>query len=139
MKKSDFYYNLPEELIAQTPLEVRDSSRLMTLKKDTGEIEHKKFTDIIDYLEEGDTLVLNDTKVLPARLIGEKEDTKAVIEVLLLKNIENEYFNCISPCNIDGNNIELVLNKQTKKTYRKANIPVTFRFEELTCVFSAVI
>ena len=57
----------------------------------------------------------------------------------IIKNIENEYFNCISPCNIDGNNIELVLNKQTKKTYRKANIPVSFRFEELTCVFSAVI
>ena len=93
MSTDDFDYDLPEELIAQTPLEVRDSSRLMTLKKDTGEIEHKKFTDIIDYLEEGDTLVLNDTKVLPARIIGVKEETGAIIELLLLKNIEKDSWN----------------------------------------------
>ena len=95
MSTDDFDYDLPEELIAQTPLEVRDSSRLMTLKKDTGEIEHKKFTDIIDYLEEGDTLVLNDTKVLPARIIGVKEETGAVIELLLLKNIEKDSWECL--------------------------------------------
>ena len=96
MKTDDFDYNLPEELIAQTPLEKRDSSRLMVLDKKTGKVEHKHFTDIIDYLEKGDTLVLNDTKVLPARLIGEKEETKAVIEILLLKNIENDDWECLT-------------------------------------------
>lgn len=86
MNVLDFDYNLPEELIAQTPIKKRDTSRLMVLDKETGEISHKHFYDIIDYLNPGDTLVLNDTKVLPARLIGEKEETKAVIEVLLLKD-----------------------------------------------------
>ena len=95
MRVEDFDYNLPEELIAQTPLKKRDSSRLLVLDKKTGNIEHKKFTDIIDYLEKGDTLVLNDTKVLPARLIGIKEETNAVIEVLLLKNIENDDWECL--------------------------------------------
>ena len=90
MKVEDFDYYLPEELIAQTPLKKRDESRLLVLDKKTGEIEHKKFYDIIDYLEPGDTLVLNDTKVLPARLIGEKAETGAVIEILLLKNIEKD-------------------------------------------------
>ncbi len=86
MKTDDFDYYLPEELIAQTPLQKRDSSKMLVLNKNTGNIEHKHFTDILDYLEEGDTLVVNDTKVIPARLIGEKEETGAVIEVLLLKN-----------------------------------------------------
>ena len=95
MKVEDFDYNLPEELIAQTPLKVRDSSRLLVLDKDTGEIEHKKFHDIINYLNEGDTLVLNDTKVLPARLIGVKEETNAVIEILLLKNLEGDNWECL--------------------------------------------
>ena len=90
MKVEDFDYNLPEELIAQTPLEKRDASRLLVLNKETGSIEHKHFYDIVDYLEEGDTLVLNDSKVLPARLIGIKEETNAVIEILLLKNIEKD-------------------------------------------------
>ena len=90
MKVEEFDYYLPEELIAQTPIKQRDASRLMVLSKLTGEIEHKHFYDIIDYLNKGDTLVLNDTKVLPARLIGEKVSTKAVIEVLLLKNIEGD-------------------------------------------------
>lgn len=90
MKVEEFDYNLPEELIAQTPIKQRDTSRLMVLDKKTGEISHKHFYDIIDYLNPGDTLVLNDTKVLPARLIGEKTNTKAVIEVLLLKNKEND-------------------------------------------------
>ena len=90
MKLEEFDYNLPEELIAQTPIKQRDASRLMVLDKKTGEIEHKHFYDIIDYLNPGDTLVLNDTKVLPARLIGEKMSTKAVIEVLLLKNVEGD-------------------------------------------------
>ena len=95
MKVEDFNYELPEELIAQTPLEERDASRLLVLDKTSGKIEHKIFRDIIDYLNPGDTLVLNDTKVLPARLIGEKEDTKAVIEVLLLKNVENDNWECL--------------------------------------------
>ena len=95
MKVEEFDYNLPEELIAQTPLKKRDASRLMVLDRKTGEIEHKYFSNIIDYLEEGDTLVLNDTKVLPARLIGEKVDTGAVIEILLLKNIEGDDWECL--------------------------------------------
>jgi S-adenosylmethionine:tRNA ribosyltransferase-isomerase len=95
MKVEDFDYYLPEKLIAQTPLEKRDASRLMVLDKKTGKIEHKHFYDIINYLEEGDTLVLNDTKVLPARLIGEKEETKAVIEILLLKNIAGDDWECL--------------------------------------------
>lgn len=95
MKTDDFDYELPEELIAQTPLEKRDSSRLLILDKKTGDIEHKHFSDIIDYLEKDDILVLNNTKVLPARLIGEKEETKAVIEILLLKNIKNDIWECL--------------------------------------------
>jgi S-adenosylmethionine:tRNA ribosyltransferase-isomerase len=84
MDLHDFYYDLPKELIAQDPLSDRASSRLMVLDKKTGAIEHKIFRDIIDYLNPGDCLVINDTKVIPARLIGEKVDTKAAIEVLLL-------------------------------------------------------
>lgn len=95
MEVKEFDYYLPEQLIAQTPLEKRDSSRLLVLDKKTGEIQHKNFTNIIDYLEEGDTLVLNDTKVLPARLIGVKEETGAVIEILLLKNIEGDNWECL--------------------------------------------
>ena len=87
MKVSDFDYPLDESLIAQTPILKRDESRLMVLDRKTGEIEHKKFYDIIDYLNPGDALVLNDTKVIPARLIGEKAETKATIEVLLLKDL----------------------------------------------------
>jgi len=85
MKTSDFYYDLPEELIAQDPLEDRSSSRLLVLDKETGETEDHIFRDIVDYLNPGDCLVLNDTKVIPARLIGAKEETGAKIEVLLLK------------------------------------------------------
>ncbi len=85
MKTEDFYYDLPEELIAQDPLEDRSASRLMVLDKETGEIENRTFTDILEYLHPGDCMVINDTKVIPARLIGAKEDTGAKIEVLLLK------------------------------------------------------
>ena len=85
MSLEDYNYNLPQELIAQDPLENRDLSRLMLLDKNTGEIKHQIFHDIIDYLNPGDCLVLNDTKVIPARLIGEKEGTGASVEVLLLK------------------------------------------------------
>jgi len=91
----DFDYELPEELIAQTPIKNRDESRLLVLDKCSGSIEHKIFKNIIDYLDYGDTLVLNDTKVLPARLIGEKLGTGAVIEVLLLKNIEDNKWECL--------------------------------------------
>ena len=84
MKTSDFNFHLPEELIAQHPLEKRDTSRLMVLDKATGEIEHKHFYDVLNYLNPGDTLVLNNTRVLPARLIGEKENTGGKIEFLLL-------------------------------------------------------
>ena len=90
MKTDDFDYYLPEELIAQTPLDKRDSSKLLVLDKDTGEIEHTHFSSIIDYLNKDDILVLNDTKVMPARIIGTKIDTNAVIELLMLKNIKDE-------------------------------------------------
>ena len=96
MQLEDFDYNLPEELIAQVPLEKRDSSRLLVLDKNTGKIEHKHFPSILDYMEEGDTLVLNNTKVLPARLIGIKEETNAVIEVLLLKDIQDDTWECLT-------------------------------------------
>ena len=96
MQLEDFDYFLPDELIAQTPLEKRDESRLMVLDKKTGKVEHKKFTNIIDYMNEGDTLVLNDTKVLPARLIGIKEQTSAVIEILLLKDIQDNIWECLT-------------------------------------------
>ncbi len=88
--KSDFYFDLPEELIAQDPLEDRSSSRLLVLDKNTGEVEHHVFRDILDYLNEGDCLVINNTKVIPARLMGEREGTGASIEVLLLKRKEND-------------------------------------------------
>ena len=96
MKVSDFDFYLPEELIAQHPLEKRDASRLMVLDKKTGNIEHKSFHDVIDYLNEGDTLVLNNTRVMPARLIGEKENTGGKIEFLLLKRIEGDKWECLA-------------------------------------------
>lgn len=90
MKKQDFYFDLPEELIAQVPITNREESRLLVLDKETGEVQHRTFTDILDYLNEGDTLILNDTKVIPARLYGQKEGTGGKIEVLLLKNTEGD-------------------------------------------------
>lgn len=95
MKTDDFDFYLPENLIAQTPLEKRDNSRLLVLDKETGNIEHKHFNNIIDYLNKGDVLVLNDTKVMPARLFGIKEDTKASIEVLMLKEIDKDTWECL--------------------------------------------
>jgi S-adenosylmethionine:tRNA ribosyltransferase-isomerase len=96
MKTSDFDYNLPEELIAQTPLKDRASSKLLVMDRFTGELEHKEFRDIKDYLHKGDVLVINDTKVIPARLIGSKEDTKAVIEILLLKELGDDNWECLA-------------------------------------------
>ena len=90
MKTSDFNFDLPEELIAQDPLEDRSSSRLMVLDKETGQVTHRIFHDIIDYLNPGDCLVINDTRVIPARLLGTKKDTGAGIEILLLKRREND-------------------------------------------------
>lgn len=96
MNLEDFNYNLPEELIAQTPLKKRSDSKLLVLDRESGQIEHKVFTDILNYLNEGDVLVINDTKVIPARLIGEKTETKAVIELLLLKELGDNTWECLS-------------------------------------------
>lgn len=95
MKTEDFDFELPEYLIAQTPLKKRDESRLLVLDKKMGNIEHRHFSDIVDYLEEGDALVLNDTKVIPARLYGVKEETNAVIEILMLKEKEENIWECL--------------------------------------------
>lgn len=90
MKTSDFYFDLPEELIAQTPLKDREKSRLLVLDKNNGDIQHKNFYDVIDYLNEGDLLVLNNTRVIPARLLGKRENTGGKVEFLLLNNIEGD-------------------------------------------------
>jgi S-adenosylmethionine:tRNA ribosyltransferase-isomerase len=90
LKKKDFYFDLPQELIAQDPLEDRSGSRLLMLDKDNGRVEHHVFKEIVDYLREGDCLVLNNTKVIPARLFGVREDTGASVEILLLKRREND-------------------------------------------------
>ena len=95
MKKSDFYFELPEELIAQTPLERRDSSRMLHLDKQTGAVEHRHFYDLPDYLQEGDCLVLNDTRVLPARLLGTRESGGAV-ELVLLRDLGGGRWECLS-------------------------------------------
>lgn len=96
MKTSDFFYDLPQELIAQTPLEQRDSSRLLTLNKVTGEISHRHFYNIKDYLQPGDTLVLNDSRVLPARLYGKRNPTGGAVELLLLKDQGNNRCECLA-------------------------------------------
>lgn len=96
MKKSDFYYDLPKELIAQTPLTQRDSSKMMVINRKNGEIYHKHFYDILDYLNDGDCLVLNNTRVLPARIYGTKKDTGAVVEFLLLNNLGNDEWEAIT-------------------------------------------
>lgn len=96
MNIEEYNYDLPEEFIAQTPLSNRSDSKLLILDKDNGNIKEEVFKNIINYLNKGDVLVLNDTKVIPARLIGEKEDTKAVIELLLLKDIEGNTWECLA-------------------------------------------
>ena len=90
MKTSDFYFDLPQELIAQDPLTDRSGSRLMVLNRQTGEVSHHIFKEVIDFLNPGDCLVVNNTKVIPARLHGVKEDTGAHVEVLLLKRLKND-------------------------------------------------
>lgn len=87
MKKSDFFYNLPEELIAQTPIEPRNSSRMLVLNKENGDLSHSKFYNLFDYLKEGDCLILNNTRVLPARIFGTRKDTGAIVEFVLLKHL----------------------------------------------------
>ena len=117
MKTDDFNYDLPEELIAQTPLLKRDESRLLVLDKNTGKIEHKVFKDIIDYLNKNDVLVLNDTKVIPARLIGVKEETNAVIEIFLLHTIESDIWECLC------------------KPYKRIKIGTIIKFsDKLSCI-----
>lgn len=96
MKVKDFYFDLPEELIAQHPLEKRDSSKLMVVNRESGEVSHKHFHDILGYLRKGDTLVLNNTRVLPARLIGEKSETGGKIEFLLLKRLVGDKWECLA-------------------------------------------
>ena len=96
MNVSDFNYELPKELIAQDPLEKRSESRLMVLDKTTGKVTHKHFYDIIEYINEGDCLIINNTKVIPARLYGVKEDTGAAIEILLLKRVDGNTWECLS-------------------------------------------
>ncbi len=96
MKTSDFFYNLPEELIAQTPIEPRDNSRLLIFNKENGELQHKHFYDIIEYLNEGDCLVLNDTRVLPARIFGTRLDTGSVVEFVLLKQKKQNVWECLA-------------------------------------------
>lgn len=96
MNKSDFFYDLPEDLIAQTPIEPRNASRLMVLNKETGEVLNQKFTDIMNYLKEGDCLILNDTRVLPARIFGTRKDTGAIVEFVLLKQIEINVWEAIA-------------------------------------------
>lgn len=95
MKTSDFYYELPKELIAQDPLEDRSASRLLHLSLADGSLEHRHFRDILEYLHEGDTLVINDTKVIPARLYGHREDTGGAVEILLLKRMEGDVWECL--------------------------------------------
>ena len=96
MKTDDFDYDLPKELIAQTPLNKRSDSKLLVMDKKTGKLKHEYFYNIIHYLNKGDALVINDTKVIPARLIGEKEETNAIIELLLLKELENNTWQCLA-------------------------------------------
>ena len=96
MRKQDFYYNLREELIAQHPSDKREQSRLMLLNKVTGEVSHKRFYNIIDYLNKDDCLILNNTKVIPARIYGKREDTGSIVEFLLLKNQLNDEWECLA-------------------------------------------
>ena len=96
MRTNDFFYDLPEELIAQIPLENRSESRMLYLNKESGNVEHKHFFDVVDYLKAGDCLVLNNTRVLPARIFGTREDTGAIVEFVLLKQKEQVIWECIA-------------------------------------------
>jgi len=134
-KTSDFYYDLPEELIAQTPIKERDHSRLLVLDKATGEIEHKHFYDILQYLNKGDCLVINDTKVLPARLYGVRKDTNAVIEILLLKRIDDKKWEIlVKPGKKAKTGAEIVFKEnllagKIVEVYDDGNRIIEFQFE----------
>lgn len=135
LKKSDFYFDLPEELIAQDPLEDRSSSRLLVLDKETGEIEHKIFKDITAYLQKGDCLVLNNTRVIPARLLGEREGTGAHVEVLLLKRHEGDVWETLvkpgKKCR-PGNRLVFgdgILKAEVLETVEEGNRLVKFDYE----------
>ncbi len=135
LKKSDFYFDLPQELIAQDPLEDRSSSRLLALNKKTGEVSHHVFRDILDYLKEGDCLVLNNTKVIPARLLGEREGTGAHVEVLLLKRLEGDVWETLvkpgkkcrpGTCLVFGDGL---LRAEVLETVEEGNRLIHFEYE----------
>lgn len=135
LKKSDFFFELPEELIAQDPLADRSASRLLVLHKDSGETEHRIFKDITKYLKPGDCLVLNNTKVIPARLIGKKEDTGAAVEVLLLKRRERDVWETLvkpgKKCK-QGTKLvfgEDVLKAEVLETVEEGNRLIRFSYE----------
>lgn len=135
LKKSDFYFDLPEELIAQDPLEDRSSSRLLVLNKKTGQVEHHIFRDVVDYLQEGDCLVLNNTKVIPARLLGEREGTGAHVEVLLLKRHEGDVWETLvkpgKKCR-PGNRLSFgdgLLKAEVLETVEEGNRLIRFEYE----------
>ncbi len=135
LKKSDFYFDLPQELIAQDPLEDRSGSRLLVLDKKTGGVEHHIFHEIIDYLNPGDCLVLNDTKVIPARLLGEREDTGAAVEVLLLKRREKDVWETlVKPGKKARPGMQLVfggglLHAEVLEIVEEGNRLIRFRYE----------
>ena len=123
---SDYDYHLPEELIAQEPLKERDQSRLMVLHRDTGEVEHKRFVDILEYLNPGDALIINETKVMPARIYGEREDTGARIEVLLLKQIkEGQWEVLVSPGRKAKKGDVIVFKKSDQVVMKAAVMDIT--------------
>ena len=135
LKKSDFFFELPEELIAQDPLADRSASRLLVLHKDSGETEHRIFKDITNYLKPGDCLVLNNTKVIPARLIGKKEDTGAAVEVLLLKRREKDVWETLvkpgKKCRPGTKLVfgEGVLKAEVLETVEEGNRLIRFSYE----------
>ncbi|MDE6128170.1 MAG: S-adenosylmethionine:tRNA ribosyltransferase-isomerase, partial [Lachnospiraceae bacterium] len=135
LKKSDFFFELPEELIAQDPLADRSASRLLVLHKDSGETEHRIFKEITEYLRPGDCIVLNNTKVIPARLIGKKEDTGAAVEVLLLKRREKDIWETLvkpgKKCR-QGTKLvfgEGVLKAEVLETVEEGNRLIQFSYE----------
>jgi len=135
LKKSDFYFDLPEELIAQDPLEDRSSSRLLVLNKDTGEVKHRIFKDVTEYLKPGDCLVLNNTKVIPARLLGEREGTGAHVEVLLLKRHEGDVWETLvkpgKKCRPGSRLVfgDGLLKAEVLKTVEEGNRLIHFEYE----------
>ena len=137
MDVKDFYYDLPQELIAQDPLEDRSSSRLMVLDKITGEVEHRHFKDITEYLRPGDCLVINNTKVIPARLYGVKEGTEAKIEILLLKRKENDIWETLvkpgKKCKIGTKIVfgEGILTGEVVDIVEEGNRLIQFHYEEI--------